>query len=177
MRGSQNIYLIGPMGAGKTTVGRQLSRQLGIDFYDSDWEIESRTGVDIPMIFEYEGEDGFRKRECSVIAELTQLTPIVLATGGGAILAAENRKCLIYNGFVVYLQCSIHRQLERTTRDHHRPLLNQGNPREKLESLMKVRDPLYQSCADTIIDTGGLSSRMAIKRILEIFQSSRKSEN
>ncbi len=171
MRGSRNIYLIGPMGAGKTTIGRQLARHLAIDFYDSDWEIESRTGVDIPMIFEYEGEEGFRRRECAIIAELTRLSPIVLATGGGAVLAAENRKRLGANGFVVYLRCAVSRQLERTMRDNNRPLLNQNHPREKLESLMKIRSPLYQSVADLIVDTSNLSSRMAIKRILEAFQS------
>jgi shikimate kinase len=172
MRGSSNIYLIGPMGAGKTTIGRQLARQLEFDFYDSDWEIESRTGVDIPMIFEYEGEEGFRKRESAILAELTQLSPIVLATGGGAIIGAENRKHLCENGFVVYLRCSVSRQLERTMRDNNRPLLNLAKPRDRLESLMEVRSPLYQLCADIIVDTGSLSTRMAIKRILEGFQSS-----
>jgi shikimate kinase len=171
MRGSRNIYLIGPMGAGKTTIGRQLARHLDIDFYDSDWEIESRTGVDIPMIFEYEGEEGFRRRECAVLAELTRLSPIVLATGGGAILAAENRQRLEANGLVVYLRCSVNRQLERTMRDSNRPLLNRDHPREKLESLMNIRSPLYQSCADIVVDTGNLSSRMAVKKILETFQS------
>lgn len=172
MRGSRNIFLIGPMGAGKTTIGRQLARQLEIDFYDSDWEIESRTGVDIPMIFEYEGEDGFRRRECAVIAELTRLAPIVLATGGGAVLAQENRQCLNENGFVVYLRCPVSRQMERTMHDNNRPLLNQDQPQEKLENLMRIRGPLYQSCADIIVDTGNLSSRMAIKKILESFRSS-----
>ena len=171
MRGSENIYLIGPMGAGKTTIGRQLARQLDFDFYDSDWEIESRTGVDIPMIFEYEGEEGFRKRESAMLAELTLLSPIVLATGGGAVLSAENRQCLSDNGFVVYLRCSVNRQLERTMRDNNRPLLNLDQPKERLESLMKVRGPLYLACSDMILDTGSLSSRMAIKRIIDAFQS------
>ncbi|MGH8556612.1 MAG: shikimate kinase AroK [Methylococcales bacterium] len=171
MRGSRNIFLIGPMGAGKTTIGRQLARQLGFDFYDSDWEIEFRSGVEIPMIFEFEGEEGFRKRECAMLAELTPLSPIVLATGGGAILASENRRCLSENGLVVYLRCSVKRQLERTMRDNNRPLLK-DRPRDRLESLMKIRSPLYQSCADLIVDTGSFSNRMAIKRILEVFQSS-----
>ena len=170
MRGSENIYLIGPMGAGKTTIGRQLARQLDFDFYDSDWEIESKTGVDIPMIFEYEGEDGFRKRECAMLAELTRLSPIVLATGGGAVLSAENRQCLRENGFVVYLRCSVNRQMERTMRDNNRPLLKE-HPRDRLESLMKVRGPLYQECADMTLDTGSLSTRMAVKRIVDGFQS------
>lgn len=169
MRGSRNIYLIGPMGAGKTTIGRQLARQLDVDFYDSDWEIESKTGVNIPMIFEYEGEEGFRRRECAMLVELTRLSPIVLATGGGAILATENRQYLSENGFVVYLRCSVNRQIERTMRDANRPLLNPDQPRDSLESLMKVRSPLYQSCADLIVDTGSLSTRIIIKRILEGF--------
>ncbi|MGH8476958.1 MAG: shikimate kinase AroK [Methylococcales bacterium] len=172
MRDSKNIYLIGPMGAGKTTIGRLLARQLEIEFYDSDWEIEARTGVGIPMIFEYEGEDGFRKRECAVLAELTCLSPIVLATGGGAVLAAENRQSLSESGFVVFLRCSVSRQLERTMRDTNRPLLK-NQPRERLESLMKIRNPLYQSCADSIVDTGTCSSRMAVKRILKDFESSK----
>ena len=173
MKGSRNIFLIGPMGAGKTTIGRQLARHLEIDFYDSDWEIESRTGVDIPMIFEYEGEEGFRRREITVIAELSCLSPIVLATGGGAVLAEQNRKILMQNGFVVYLRCTVSRQLERTMHDNNRPLLNQEQPREKLENLMQIRSPLYQSCADIIVDTGNLSSRLAIKKILESFRSSK----
>lgn len=171
MRGTENIYLIGPMGAGKTTIGRLLARQLKLDFYDSDWEIESRTGVKIPMIFDYEGEEGFRKRESAMIAELTRLSPIVLATGGGAILSVENRQCLSENGFVAYLRCSVNRQLERTMRDNNRPLLNPDQPRARLENLMKERSPLYQSCSDITVDTGSLSSRMAIKRILDGFQS------
>ncbi|MCI0654174.1 MAG: shikimate kinase AroK [Methylococcaceae bacterium] len=171
MRGSRNIYLIGPMGAGKTTIGRQLARQLKFDFYDSDWEIESRSGVSIPMIFEYEGEQGFRKRECAMLAELTGLSPIVLATGGGSILAAENRQALSENGFVVYLRCSVSRQLERTMHDNNRPLLK-DHPRDCLDSLMKVRSPLYQSCADITVDTGSFPNRMAVKRILEGFRSS-----
>lgn len=173
MKQSSNIFLIGPMGAGKTTVGKQLAKCLGIQFYDSDREIETRTGVDIPVVFEYEGEEGFRRRECSVLAELTQLDSIVLATGGGAILAPENRRCLRANGFVVYLRCMVDRQLERTLKDVHRPLLNTENPREKLEYLMQIRTPLYESCADYTVDTGRLSSRMAVKHILNIFQSSR----
>lgn len=163
--------MIGPMGAGKTTIGRQLARQLNIQFYDSDWEIESRTGVNIPMIFEYEGEAGFRKRESAMLAELTRLSPAVLATGGGAILSADNRKRLSENGFVVYLRCSVNRQLERTMRDTNRPLLSSAKPRDRLEGLMKIRGPLYQSCADMSVDTGSLSTRLAIKQILENFQA------
>jgi len=172
MKDSRNIYLIGPMGAGKTTVGRQIAKHLSLDFYDSDLEIESRTGVDIPMIFEYEGEDGFRKRESTMIAELIRLSPIVMATGGGAVLDKENRQFLSENGFVVYLQCSINRLLQRTAWDNHRPLLNEGSPRAKIEGLMEVRSPLYESCADFIVNTGNLSTRLAVKQIIEVFQSS-----
>ncbi len=172
MKDSRNIYLIGPMGSGKTTVGRQIAKYLSVDFYDSDLEIESRTGVDIPMIFEYEGEGGFRKRESAMIAELIRLSPIVMATGGGSILAKESRQLLSENGFVVYLQCSVNRLLQRTAWDNHRPLLNKGNPRAKIESLMVVRAPLYESCADFIVNTGNLSSRIAVKQIVEVFQSS-----
>ncbi len=158
------------MGAGKTTVGRQLARALGMDFHDSDWEIESRTGVDIPTIFEYEGEEGFRKRESEVIFELTKLDNIVLATGGGAILSVVNRQRLTENGFVVFLKCSVNRQMERTTRDNNRPLLNNDNPREKLELLNQIRDPLYAQCADSTIDTGSTSSKVAVKQILKKFK-------
>jgi shikimate kinase len=160
------------MGAGKTTVGRKIAKHLSLNFYDSDLEIESRTGVNIPIIFEYEGEDGFRKRENAMIAELTQLSPIVMATGGGAVLAKENRQFLSKTGFVVYLQCSVNRLLQRTGWDNHRPLLNEGNPRAKIESLMEVRSPLYESCADFIVNTGNQSSRLAAKQIVEVFQSS-----
>ncbi len=172
MKHSSNIFLIGPMGAGKTTVGRQLAKHLNIQFFDSDREIEARTGVDIPMIFEYEGEHGFRRREQGIVCELAQMKNIVLATGGGAILEAKNREYLMQHGLVVYLRCSVDRQLERTTKDSHRPLLNTENPREKLQELMKIRAPLYEACANYTVDTGRLSSRMAVKQILNIFESS-----
>lgn len=170
MKHSRNIFLIGPMGAGKTTVGRQLARALDMDFYDSDHEIETRTGVDIPVIFEYEGEEGFRKRESSMLKELTGLEKIVLATGGGAILRSENRNFLQQNGYVVYLKCAVNRQLERTARDTHRPLLHCEDPRGRLEAMARIRNPLYQKCADSTIDTGALSSRTAVKQILKNFK-------
>lgn len=172
----RNIFLIGPMGTGKTTIGRQVARSLGLTFYDSDREIESRTGVEIPVIFEYEGEDGFRKREQAMINELTQLRGIVLATGGGAILRPESCASLRRYGFVVYLKCSIDCLLVRTQKDTHRPLLNTANRRERLELLMEIREPLYRSCADCTIDTGQLSSRNAVKAIVSAFQSYRQSE-
>ncbi|NOR69611.1 MAG: AAA family ATPase, partial [Methylomarinum sp.] len=131
MKQTENIYLIGLMGAGKTTIGRQLAKALQLPFYDSDKAIEEQTGVDIPTIFEYEGEDGFRAREQNMIEELTQIDGIVMATGGGAILREANREALQKNGFVVYLQCSIDKIVQRTKRDNQRPLLYTDNPRER----------------------------------------------
>jgi shikimate kinase len=141
------------MGAGKSTIGRLLSQELKLEFLDSDKEIESRAGADIPWIFDVEGEEGFRDREQAVILELTQKPDIVLSTGGGAILRNENRTALSAAGTVVYLQTSIEQQLERTSRDKNRPLLQTDNPRAVLESLMAVRHPLYMDAADMIIKT------------------------
>lgn len=169
MRQRANIFLVGPMGAGKTTIGRLLAKTLGLPFYDSDKEIERRTGVSIPMIFEYEGEAGFRRREAEVLAELTQLSAIVLATGGGAVLLPENRAFLRERGFVVYLECSVDKQLERTHKDCNRPLLNTDNPRARLEELFKTREPLYREVAHFILDTGRYSSRNAARLILRAF--------
>jgi shikimate kinase len=171
MKRSQNIYLIGLMGAGKTTIGRQLAKALKVPFYDSDKAIEESTGVDIPTIFEFEGEEGFRDREQKMIQQLTQIQGIVLATGGGAILREQNRKELKENGFIVYLQCSVDRILERTRRDTQRPLLQTGNPRERLESLFAQREPLYLECADFKIDTGLMPSKAVVTRILEQYRS------
>ena len=140
---AQNIYLIGLMGAGKTTIGRHLAKSLKIPFYDSDKAIEENTGVDIPTIFEFEGEQGFRDREQKMIQQLTQLQGIVLATGGGAVLRQENRELLKNNGFIVYLQCSIDRIMERTRRDNQRPLLKTDNPKERLQLLLEQRESLY----------------------------------
>ncbi|MDP3877300.1 MAG: shikimate kinase AroK [Methylobacter sp.] len=171
MTRSENIYLVGLMGAGKTTIGRQLARALSVPFYDSDKAIEERTGVDIPTIFEFEGEEGFRDREQKMIEQLTQMQGIVLATGGGAILRDENRRLLKENGFIVYLQCSVERILERTRRDTQRPLLKTDNPRDRIESLFEQREPLYLSCADFKIDTGVLQSKDVVSRILEEYQA------
>jgi shikimate kinase len=161
-----NLFLIGPMGAGKSTIGRQLSRQLRMPFHDSDQEIEQRTGVDIPLIFELEGEAGFRRRECSVIDDLTRLQDIILATGGGAILAAENRESLCSRGTVIYLHTSVDQQLRRTGRDRNRPLLQTDDPREKLEQLMAIREPLYRETADIIIDTDGKRVADVVRQII-----------
>ncbi len=143
------------MGAGKSAVGRQLARLLHLEFIDSDEEIETRTGVDIPFIFEKEGEEGFRKREVKVIDELSQKDGIVLATGGGAITDSDSRNRLGARGYVVYLYTSVKQQLDRTQRGRHRPMLDNENPEKILEELMKIRDPLYREVADLIVDTDG----------------------
>jgi len=153
MRHTTNIFLIGPMGAGKSTIGRNLSDLLGLDFVDSDHEIQQRTGVDIPTIFEFEGEAGFRKREKAVIDELTQRNGQVLATGGGAVMDADNRRCLSSRGFVVYLHCSPEQQFERTERDKNRPLLQTEDPLGRLKELMEIREPLYRQTADLVVNT------------------------
>ena len=143
------------MGAGKSAVGRQLARFLHMDFFDSDEEIESRTGVDIPFIFEKEGEAGFRTRESKVIDELSARQGIVLATGGGVVVDPQNRSHLGARGFVVYLHTTVEQQLDRTQRGRNRPLLENGDRREILEELMQVRDPLYREIADLTVETDG----------------------
>jgi shikimate kinase len=154
MSKQDNLYLVGLMGAGKTTVGRLLARHYGCTFYDSDHEIETRTGVKIPVIFEIEGEAGFRKREEAVIAEMTALSGIVLATGGGAVLSSVTRDNLRKNGMVIYLRGTPEHLYERTRHDRNRPLLQTDNPLEKLRELYKQRDPLYREVADIVVDTG-----------------------
>ncbi len=171
MKQSENIYLVGLMGAGKTTVGRQLARLLQLPFYDSDKAIEERTGVDIPTIFEFEGEDGFRNREQKMIAQLTELKGIVMATGGGAVLREENRELLMKNGFVVYLHCDVHKLLERTRKDLNRPLLETEDPKARLETLFEIRQPIYTECADLTVDTGAMQSKDAVLHILEFYQA------
>lgn len=150
-----NIFFVGLMGAGKTTVGKLIAKHLNKNFYDTDHEIERRTGVNIPLIFELEGEVGFRRRESAVIAELTHADNIVLATGGGAVLLAENRMNLKANGTVVYLRANVNELWLRTRNDKNRPLLQTENPREILQKLYEERDPLYQEVASIIVDTGG----------------------
>ncbi len=163
-----SLFLVGPMGAGKSTIGRQLSRRLKMPFHDSDHEIEKRTGVDIPLIFELEGEAGFRRRESAIIDELTQLPGIILATGGGAILDPENRSHLKSRGTVIYLHTSVELQLRRTRRDRNRPLLQTGNPRAKLEELMAIREPLYREIADLVIDTDGMRVMDVVRQIIKV---------
>jgi len=151
----RNIFLIGPMGSGKSAVGRRLAHMLDLDFHDSDDEIETRTGVDIPYIFEKEGEPGFRRREARVIEDLTALAGIVMATGGGAAQDPVNRQRIVSRGTVIYLHASVDQQLRRTRRGRERPLLSNGNPRRVLEVLMKTRDPQYREIADFVVHTDG----------------------
>ena len=151
---SRNIFLVGMMGAGKTTVGRLLARRLKLRFVDSDQEIESRCGVKIPLIFEIEGEAGFRAREAQVLSELTALEGIVLGTGGGAVLAEDNRRRLSTNGTVVYLRARPEDLYERVRHDRNRPLLATADPLGRLRELYAQRDPVYRSIADLTIDTG-----------------------
>lgn len=157
---NNNIFLVGPMGAGKTTIGRQLAKKLRRPFYDSDREIEKRTGVSISWIFEKEGEAGFRKREQNIIDELTAMDNVVVATGGGAVLAEENRQNLRSRGQVIYLAASPEQLYRRMARDKNRPLLQKGDRRQLIHDLLAERDPLYRSIADIVLPTG----ERAIKR-------------
>ena len=173
MKKFKNVFLVGPMGVGKTTIGRVLADQLGLEFFDSDREIEANTGADIPWIFDVEGESGFRAREVKMIDELTRRKRIVLATGGGAVLDPKNRKRLAKRGQVVYLRASIRQQVERTSRDKNRPLLQTADPEKKIRELMKIRDPLYRDVADVVIDTNRRNPRTISQEIcnqLEILQ-------
>ncbi len=161
----QNLFLIGPMGSGKSAVGRQLARLLRLDFIDSDDEIESRTGVDIAFIFEKEGEAGFRKREAAVIDELSSRTGVVLATGGGGVIDPASRSALGARGYVVYLRTGVDQQVARTRKGRERPLLENTDPRETLEQLMIEREPMYLEIADLVVDTDGRKVRDVAKEI------------
>jgi len=163
-----NIFLVGLMGAGKTSVGKLLAKRLGKTFYDCDQELERATGVKIPVIFEIEGEDGFRAREARMLAELASRRDIVLATGGGAVLSADNRKLLAGNGVVVYLRAVVADLWQRTRHDRNRPLLKTAEPRAKLEQLFAERDPLYRSVADIIVDTGSQSLVSLTQRLEQL---------
>jgi shikimate kinase len=168
MTNAKNIYLVGPMGVGKTTIGKALAKNLTLDFVDSDFEIEQRTGVTISTIFDIEGEDGFRNREIRMVTELAERKGIVLATGGGAVESEDVRKALRHNGLVVYLHASIDMQMDRTRNSKNRPLLNTGaNRREVLEQLMEEREPLYRQEADVIYETDGRSPQTAAREIAE----------
>ena len=167
MKRPQNLFLVGPMGAGKSAVGRQLARLLHLEFVDSDEEIEKRTGVDIPFIFEKEGEEGFRKRESQAIDNLSQRDGIVLATGGGAVMDPQNRNHLGARGYVVYLHTSVDQQLSRTRKGRDRPLLDNDDPRAILEALMEQREPLYREIADLTVDTDGRKVKAVANEILD----------
>jgi shikimate kinase len=167
MKHPRNIFLIGPMGAGKSAVGRHLARTLHLSFVDSDDEIEARTGVDIPFIFEKEGEAGFRKREAVVIDDLSKMEGIVLATGGGAIIDPDNRSRLGGRGFVVYLFTSVGQQVLRTRKGRERPLLENTDPEGTLQALLDQRDPLYREIADIVIETDGRKVNSVANEIVE----------
>ncbi len=164
---SGNIFLVGPMGAGKSTVGRQLAKSLGRDFYDSDKEVEKRTGVSISWIFEMEGETGFRRREQKVLDNLTSLKDIVLATGGGAILSEENRSYLRSRGQVIYLSASVEQLFRRTLKDKNRPLLQTDDPKRQITELLELRDPLYRDVADIELRTGEQSIQHVVSGLIK----------
>ncbi|MFT5766521.1 MAG: shikimate kinase [Halioglobus sp.] len=160
------VFLVGPMGAGKTTIGKYLAQQLNLQFADTDTEIEARTGADIPWIFDVEGEEGFRAREQQAVEEMTLWDSVLLATGGGVIMRPENRRVLAARGFVVYLHATVEEQVRRTHRDRRRPLLQKGDPEQILSDLMAIRDPLYREIADHVIDTDGCSPRTVAQKLV-----------
>ena len=167
----RNIYLIGPMGAGKSTIGRVLAAELHLSFRDSDRVIEERTGADIPWIFDMEGEEGFRDRESAVLAELSLIQDAVIATGGGIVLRAVNCDMMRASGYVCYLTASTEQLVERTSRDKKRPLLQVENPRQKIIDLLAMRDPIYRASADFIINTDRRSPKMVAQEISSLIAS------
>ena len=167
----QNIIFVGPMGAGKTTIGRQIAKAMGRDFYDSDKEIEQRTGATIPLIFELEKEEGFRVRESAMIKELlSKDNDIVLATGGGAVLSEKNRRFIAKHGFVIYLCAPLEQLVRRTARDKNRPLLQTKNPKKTIEDLLAIRDPLYREVADLVFETDGFTVRQVVSKLQKIIK-------
>nr|WP_290895239.1 shikimate kinase [Azonexus sp.] len=170
MENRRNIYLVGLMGAGKTTVGRLLAKRLGRVFYDTDHEIVERTGVPIPTIFEIEGEEGFRRREAQTLCELSESDNVVLATGGGAVLREENRRCLHDTGWVVYLNVSPLLLYQRTRHDKNRPLLQVADPLARLEELYALRDPLYRETAHFIVEGTGQVASGVVNLLLREFK-------
>lgn len=171
---SGNLILVGMMGSGKTTIGRSLAKHLGKTFVDSDEEIQLRTGVSIPHIFDIEGEAGFRQRETAAIRELVLRDNLVLATGGGAILAEQNRDLLSKNGIVVYLKANVYDLWQRTRHDRNRPLLQTGDPRAKLAELFEQRDPLYRQAADIVVQSGKQSAQAMMLHLVDEIDAFRK---
>ena len=168
---NDNIFLVGPMGAGKTTIGLQIARQFGRHFYDSDKEIEKRTGATIPLIFELEGEEGFRKRESQVIQSLAELKQAIIATGGGAVIKAENRAVLKEHGLIIYLKADLEHLLERTQKDKNRPLLQTENPKLRLKEILEQREPLYEEVADIVVKTGDQSIKSVVEHITRLIKA------
>ena len=165
MNPAPNLVLVGPMGAGKTSIGKRLAQRLGLTFVDADHRLEQITGAPVPLIFECEGEAGFRARESMLIAELMRQHDQLVATGGGAVLSAENRRLLREHGFVVYLKVSVEQQLERLARDRSRPLLASGDKHATLHSLASTRNALYEEVADLVFDSNGLAVASASDRL------------
>ncbi|GAA0375641.1 shikimate kinase AroK [Bowmanella denitrificans] len=167
MAEKRNIFLVGPMGAGKSTIGKHLADELHLEFFDSDQEIERRTGADIAWVFDIEGEEGFRQREEDVINDLTEKQGIVLATGGGSVISKNVRNRLAARGIVVYLQTTIDKQVARTQRDKRRPLLQNNDPEKVLRNLADERNPLYEEVADYVVQTDDQSARAVATQIIE----------
>ena len=173
---SGNLILVGMMGSGKTTMGRTLAKHLGKDFVDSDEEIQRRTGVTIPHIFDIEGEAGFRQRESAAIRDLVERDNMVLATGGGAVLAEQNRVMLQQNGIVIYLKASVHELWQRTRHDKNRPLLQTADPHAKLTELFQQRDPLYMQAADIVMQSGKQSAHALMLHLVDEIEAFRKND-
>ncbi|PPI87848.1 shikimate kinase AroK [Candidatus Pantoea edessiphila] len=171
MAEKRNIFLVGPMGAGKSTIGRHLANQLNMDFFDSDQEIERRTGADITWVFDVEGENGFRDREEKIINELTEKQGIILATGGGSIKSQKTRNRLSARGIIVYLETTVEKQLSRTQRDKKRPLLQVNlSPIQILTTLAQERNPLYREIADITVSTDHQSTKIVANQIIHMLE-------
>ncbi|RDL45386.1 shikimate kinase [Marinomonas piezotolerans] len=178
MINAPTIILVGPMGAGKTTIGRLLSQHLGREFFDSDRVIEDNAGADIPWIFEKEGEEGFRRRETHALQSMLEqdLPPVVLATGGGIVMKEENRELLKHQALVVYLSASVNQQLQRTSKSNNRPLLKQGNPKDTLKRLFAIRDPLYREVASVVVETDARHPKAVANKVLDAIKKYLKTE-
>ena len=165
-----NIFLVGPMGSGKTTVGRKVAKNLGLEFFDCDLELEKQTGASLNLIFDIEGETGFRERETRLLEDLTSRRDVVLATGGGTVLSSHNRSLLMKNGFTIWLQTSVEQQLRRLANDKKRPLLQVENRRERLEEMARIRDPLYGETADMVFVSRNRSVRFMAGELTKAIQ-------